>query len=162
MIHASTPGIAAAPSGATPGDGLASGAPSRAGQAGQAGQVERMPTDLRALALCLAGPFAGLSPRARRCLALRCDGFAELLEAQGTLPDAADELRSWPRFLLSALFALRSAGDAPPLSEQDEAWMVAEVEADFGEALALFEVRTGRPRSPIPPRPPLSRRELAC
>lgn len=151
MSHASTPSITAAPSSAALGDGLA--LPSRA---------ERMPTDLRALALCLASPFAGLSTRARRRLALRCDGFAELIEAQGALPDAVDDLRSWPRFLLSALFALRSAEDAPPLSEQDEAWMVAEVEADFGEALALFEVHTGRPRSPIPPRPLLPRRELAC
>ncbi|WP_437486923.1 hypothetical protein WME75_04880 [Sorangium sp. So ce1014] len=153
MSHASTPSIAAAPSSAALGDGLALDAPSRA---------ERMPTDLRALALCLAGPFAGLSKSARWSLARRCDSFAELIETQGALPDAADDVRSWPRFLLSALFALRSAGDAPPLSEQDEAWVVAEVEADFGEALALFEGRTGRPRSPIPPRPLLPRRELAC
>ncbi|CAN90968.1 hypothetical protein predicted by Glimmer/Critica [Sorangium cellulosum So ce56] len=31
--------------------------------------------------------------------------------------------------------------------------MVAEVEADVREARALCVVRTGRPRSPIPPRP---------
>ncbi|WP_433933643.1 hypothetical protein AB3662_04640 [Sorangium cellulosum] len=152
MIHASTPTTPAAPSGAMPGEGLVSVAPSRA---------ERMPTDLRALALCLAGPFAGLSEGARRCLALRCDGFAELIQAQGAVAEAGDDVRSWPRFLLSALFALRSAGDAPPLSEQDEAWMVAEVEADFGEALARFEARTGRPPSRIPPRPTLPLQQLA-
>ncbi|XYH92848.1 hypothetical protein ACMHYB_33895 [Sorangium sp. So ce1128] len=153
MNHVSTPSSTAAPSCAVRGEGLLSDAPSRA---------ERMPTELRALALCLADPFAGLSESARRRLALRCNGFAELIQAQGTLADAGDDLRSWPRFLLSALFALRAAHDASQLSEQDEAWMVAEVEADFGEALALFDARTGGPRGPVPPRPLLPRCPLAC
>ncbi|KYG04403.1 hypothetical protein BE21_46950 [Sorangium cellulosum] len=65
-----------------------------------------------------------------------------LSQAQEHRPGAGDDVRSWPGFLLSALFALRSDEEAPPLSEQDEAWVVAEVEADFREALAAFGVRT--------------------
>ncbi|WP_437588665.1 hypothetical protein [Sorangium sp. So ce1000] len=99
----------------------------------------QMPADLRALALCLGGPFAGLSRASRRRLAFLCDNFAELLQAEGRLPAAGDSLRAWPRFLLSALFALRFAEEAPSLSDQEEQWLVAEVEAEFREARAAVE-----------------------
>lgn len=129
MIHASTPSTMLAPGDALAGEDVALGWPSRA---------EPLPTDLGALARCLGGPFAGLSSMARRRLAFLCDGLAALIHAQGHRPGAGDDARSWPGFLLSALFALRSVEEASPLSEQDEAWVVAEVEAGFAEASAVF------------------------
>ncbi|WP_437728712.1 hypothetical protein [Sorangium sp. So ce861] len=133
MINAYTPSTMPAPGATLAGAGLTPGSPSRA---------ERLPTDLRALARCLGGPFAGLSSRGRRRLAFLCDGLAVLSQAQEHRPGAGDDARSWPGFLLSALFALRYDEEASPLSAQDEAWVLAEVEADFREALAAFGVRT--------------------
>ncbi|MDC0680842.1 hypothetical protein [Sorangium atrum] len=139
MIHASTPSTMPAPGPTLAGADLALGSPPRA---------ERLPTDLRALARSLGGPFAGLSSRARWRLASLCDGLAVLIQAQDHHRGAGDSVRSWPGFLLSSLLALRFDGEASPLSAQEEAWVVAEVEADFEEAFAAFRVRRAPGCSP--------------
>lgn len=121
--------------------------------------AEQMPAALRAMALALgAPPFAGLSLGTSRRLSFACNGFAALIGAAEDAPLAGMNLRSRACFLLSALSVLRSNDARSPLSVVDEAWMIAEIEADFGEALALFEARTGRPRSPVPTRPAIPRR----
>jgi hypothetical protein len=122
---------------------------------GSAATRHRMPVALRALADRLGGPFGGLSAGARTQLAAACHAFACLIEAGEDMPDGGANLRPWPRFLLSALFSLELTRDALPLTHDDEAWLVAEVEADLGEARALLEERTGAPRTAVPPRPPL-------
>jgi hypothetical protein len=117
-----------------------------------------MAASLNALASCLGGPFADLTAGTRIRLAAMCDGFAELIRAGEDAPDRGISSRSSAGFLVSALFALRSAVGALPLSKEDEAWMVAEIEADLGDERALLEARTGRPRSSVPPRPLLVHR----
>jgi len=118
-------------------------------------QKGRMPAALRALTVRLDGRFGGLSEGARERLAAACATFAWLIEATEERPEGSPNLRPWPRFLLSALFSLELTADGLPLSEDDEAWLVAEVEADLGEARALFQVHLGQPPTPVPPRPPL-------
>ncbi len=115
----------------------------------------RMPAALRVLGARLGGPFGGLSDGARDRLAEACLAFAALIEAGEIAPDGGVNLRPWPRFLLSALFALELTADALAMTEEDEAWLIAEVEADLGEARALLQERRGEPRTPVPPRPPL-------
>jgi hypothetical protein len=124
--------------------------------------AERLPAALHALALRLGGvPYAGLSSGASRRITFACNGLADLIRSGEDNPDTGMNLRGSAGFLLSALGALRWSDGAPPLSGADEAWLVAEIEAEFGEALALFEVRTGRTRSPVPPRPLLARAWIA-
>jgi hypothetical protein len=116
-----------------------------------------MPGALRAMARRLGEPsFASLSTGASRRLSFACNGFADLIQAGEGTTAGGENLRSGAGFLVSALSALRSSTGAP-LSRGDETWMVAEIEADFGEALARFEARTGRPRSPVPLRPQIPR-----
>src|SRR5258707_358994 len=91
----------------------------------------RMPAALRTLAVRLDDPLGGLSAGARTRLSAACSTFAWLIEAGEDLPEGSLNLRPWPRFLLSALFALELTVEALPLSEGDEAWLVAEVEADL-------------------------------
>lgn len=116
----------------------------------------KMPTALRALARSLgAESFTGLSMGASRRLTLACNGFAELIQAAEEAPDAGLTLKGSARFLVSALTSIRSTDGALPLSEQDEAWMIAEIESELGEAIAMFDVQMGRPRGTAPPRPAL-------
>jgi hypothetical protein len=125
---------------------------------GQASPIEtaaRIPAAFRALAVRLHGPFAHLSAGTRHRLASACDAFAELIEAAYDARGGGNDVRSWARFLLSALFSLELTDHVLPLSAEDEAWLLAEVEADLGEARARAEARLGRLRSPVPPRPPI-------
>lgn len=116
----------------------------------------KMSTVLRALARSLGDPsFTGLSMRASRRLTLACNGFAELIQAAEATPDKGKSLKGSARFLVSALAALRAPSCALPLSERDEAWLLAEIESELGEAIALFDAQMGRPRSAVPPRPTL-------
>lgn len=114
-----------------------------------------MPAALRALALSL-GPdaFPCLSVRTSRRLSFACNGFAALIGAEEDTPEKGVNIRARAWFLVSALHVLRD-GDGAPLSTQEEAWMIAEIEADFGEAVALLQARRGQPCSPIPARPAL-------
>jgi hypothetical protein len=53
-----------------------------------------------------------------------------------------------------------SAGPMPgALSDQDEAWVISEVESELGEARARMDARAGRPWSPPAARPPFPVRE---
>ena len=114
----------------------------------------RMPAALRALGDRLARPFGGLSAPARARLVSACTSFADMIEAGEDAPGDGINLRGWPRFLLSALFALELTVEVLPLSAEDEAWLVAEIQADLGEARALLEARAGVER-PAPRPPPL-------
>lgn len=99
-----------------------------------------MPSALRAMALSLGAPdYAGLSMNAVRRLSLVCTGFAELIQTADTSLGATAPFAGSARFLLSALASLRA--DDALLSERDEAWMIAEVESEFSDALALFNVQ---------------------
>ena len=114
----------------------------------------KMPMALRALARSLgAQSFAGLSMGASRRLTLACNGFAELIQAAEETPDVGATLKGSARFLTTALPSIRSTDGALPLSEQDEAGMIAEIESELGEAIALFDVQMGRPRGVAVPRP---------
>ncbi len=108
-----------------------------------------MPGALRDLALGMwARPFAGLTAGAVRRLVSACHAFAALIEAGA-------DARSGPCFLVSALSALRGREGELPLSDQDEAWMISEVESELGEARARMDARAGRPCSPPAARSPL-------
>jgi hypothetical protein len=113
----------------------------------------RMPAALRALAERLGGSFGGLSPGARERLAAACMTFAELIEAAEDAPGGGVNLRAWPRFLLSALFSIELTADAQPLAEEDEAWLVLEVETDVNEARAHLPLSARSPKTD-PPEPP--------
>jgi hypothetical protein len=100
-----------------------------------------MPGALRDLALGIgADPFAGLTAGAIRRLVTACHGFAALIEAE---PGA--NARFGPCFLMSVLSSFRGREGEPPLSDQDEAWVISEVESELGEARARIDVRAGRP-----------------
>jgi hypothetical protein len=118
----------------------------------------RMQLALRALGERLGGAFAGLSADTRERLATACSVFASLIEAAEDAPDGGVNLRAWPRFLLSALFSLELTADALPLAEEDEAWLVAEIESDVKHAETHFRLSTGRDLAP--PRPPALVSEL--
>ncbi|MFT3769003.1 MAG: hypothetical protein QM820_26480 [Minicystis sp.] len=115
--------------------------------------ADPMSAALRALALSL-GPdaFPCLSARASRRLSFACNGFAALLGSGEDIPEKGASLRARAWFLVTALQALRD-GSGEPLSTQEEAWMIGEIEADFGEAVALLQTHRGQPCSPIPARP---------
>ncbi len=108
-----------------------------------------MPGALRDLALDIGDhPLAGLTAGAVGHLVSACHAFATLIEAE---PGA--DARFGPCFLMSVLSSLRGREGEPPLSDQDEAWMVSEVESELGEARARMDARTGRPWSPRAARP---------
>lgn len=123
-------------------------------QVRSAESVARMPKALRALALRLGSEFAGLSGNARHRLAAACDGFAEGIQAAEDAPEGGVNLRPWARFLLSALFVLLLTEDESPLSEEDEGWLVAEIEGNLADARTLLEARAGAPPAPTLPQPP--------
>lgn len=104
---------------------------------------------LRALALDIGdSPLAGLTSGAVRRLASACRAFAALIEA-----DPGADARFGPCFLMSVLYALR--GGRGPLSTQDEAWILAEVESELDEARARVQARAGRWHFAPAARPPL-------
>jgi hypothetical protein len=112
--------------------------------------VGPMPSALRDLALGMgARPVAGLTSSAVRSLVSACHAFASLIEAE---PGA--DARFGPCFLMSVLSSLRARESEPPLSDQDEAWVISEVESELGEARARMDARAGRPWSPPAARPP--------
>jgi hypothetical protein len=115
----------------------------------------RMPMALRALADRLGSSFGGLSAGARARLAAACLTFADVIQAGEDAPDGGVNLRPWPRFLLSALFSLELTVDVLTITEADEAWLVAEVEADVDGARALLLARTGIAPACAPTVPPL-------
>jgi hypothetical protein len=110
-----------------------------------------MPVALRDLALGLgACPLGGLTAGAGRRLVSAFHAFAALIEAN---PGA--DVRFGPCFLVSVLSALRGREGAPPLSDQDEAWIISEVESELCEAQARTDARAGRSCSLPAARPPL-------
>jgi len=114
-----------------------------------------MPGALRDLALGMeTRPLAGLTSGAGRRLVSACHAFAGLIEAA---PGA--DARFGPCFLVSVLSALRGREGELPLSDQDEAWMISELESELGEARARMASRAGRPCSPPAARPPLPESE---
>ena len=114
-----------------------------------------MPGALRDLALGIgARPLAGLTAGAVRHLASACHAFAALIEAE---PGA--EARFGPCFLLSVLSSLGGRQGEPPLSDQDEAWVISEVESELVEARARMDARAGRPCSRPVARPPFQGQE---
>lgn len=113
----------------------------------------QMATSLRTQAMRFgAGPLSVLSTSSARRLSFVCNGFAALIEAAEA---TGLHMRSRASFLVSALASLGGAEARALLTEVEEVWMVAEVEHEFGEAIALFEARTGQPHTPAPPRPVL-------
>ncbi len=113
-----------------------------------------MPGALRDLALGIgAHPLAGLTASAVRRLVSACQAFAVLIEAE----PGADACFG-PCFLMSVLSSLRGREGEPPLSDQDEAWVISEIESELVEARARMDARAGRPwallaaRSPFPAR----------
>lgn len=103
-----------------------------------------MPGALRDLALGMGDrPLAGLTIGAIRHLVSACHAFAALIEA-----DPGADVRFGPCFLVSALSALRGREGELPLSDEDEAWMISEVESELGEARARKDARAGWPCSP--------------
>lgn len=114
-----------------------------------------MPGALRDLALGMgARPLAGLTAGAARGLVSACHAFAALIEA-----DPGPDAGFGPCFLVSVLSALRGREGELPLSDQDEAWMISEVESELGEARARMDARAGRPCSPLAARSPLPESE---
>jgi hypothetical protein len=114
-----------------------------------------MPGALRDLALGIGTrPLAGLTAVAVRRLVSACHAFAALIEAE---PGA--DARFGPCFLVSVLSSLRGREGEPPLSNQDEAWVISEVESELGEARARMDVRAGRRWSPPAACPPFPVRE---
>jgi hypothetical protein len=106
-----------------------------------------MPGALRQLALGMgASPLAGLTTGAAGRLVSAFHAFAALIEA-----DPVADARFGPCFLVSMLSVLRRRGGAP-LSEQDEAWVIAEVESELDEARARMVARADLRRSPFPAR----------
>jgi len=130
--------------------------PSPSPTAGGALFARQMATSLHEQALGFgAAPFEALSAQGARRLSFVCNGFAALIEEGEDTPDAGMSLRSRACFLVSAVASLRAAEGSPPLAAGYEAWMLAEVEHEFGQAISLLESRTGRPHAPSPPRPAL-------
>jgi hypothetical protein len=96
-----------------------------------------MPGALRALALgIVARPLGGLTAGADQRLVSACHAFAALIEAE---PGA--DVRFGPCFLVSVLSTLRRREGEPPLSDQDEAWMISEVESSLCAARARMDAR---------------------
>jgi len=117
-----------------------------------------MPDALRDLALGVGGrPLAGLTAGALRRLVSACDAFAALIETE---PGA--DARFGPCFLLSVLSSLRGREGEPLLSDQDEAWVISEVESELVEARARMDARAGRPCSQPVARPPFQGQEAGA
>jgi hypothetical protein len=116
--------------------------------------ARQMAAALRAHAIC-PPPFAGVSPDAATLLTSACNRMAEIIQAGEGVPEVGMNLRSGASFLLSTLSALRAVAGRRPLSAAHEAWMLAEIECEVGEASALLETRSGRFPAPVPSRPDL-------